>query len=305
MWRRGEAARGRRRQGIKPHKGGPRRARHGGRGSRPAAGAAAAAVLWEAAGDAVAWTASMREHAAWTEASRGWAYRIESDESIKRAARECGDAIDARDVVLDEDMMARAIETLRRAVPTLERAAESFGRSTGLHREAEDGQNRAADAYRRAYLQWRAEAAGRSAKEMNRHAQTAAKLMSGMLGGSKELECEAARMERHAAAISKAGRHSQGRNMDELSSIQADLWDNALMARAESAELARRSAEIGRLTAEVRGMAEATAKRSAARAGREAARSRDGGPDMQEAAAAWKRAMEDAKRMEEGMSERR
>lgn len=75
--------------------------------------------------------------------------------------------------------------------------------------------------------------------------------------------------------------------MDEMSSIQADMWDNALMARAESAEVARQSAEIERLAAEVRGMAEAMARRSAARAEREAAaaavvRGRDGGRDAQE-----------------------
>ena len=93
-------------------------------------------------------------------------------------------------------------------------------------------------------------------------------------------------MEKHAAAISKAGRRRQDRDMDEMSSIQADMWDNALMARAESAEVARQSAEIERLAAEVRGMAEAMARRSAARAEREAAaavvRGRDGGRDAQE-----------------------
>lgn len=79
----------------------------------------------------------MREHAARMAIARAWAGGIEAGESMKRAARGCGNAIDARDVVLDEDMMARAIAALRRAVPMLERAAESSGQSTGIHREAE------------------------------------------------------------------------------------------------------------------------------------------------------------------------
>lgn len=303
---RGRLGRGAPRLEIELHKGAAPRPRSMGGGSRPAAPpppSTAAAALWEAAGDALAWTASMRGHAAWTEGARGWEDRIEADEAVKEAALECGDAIDAKDGV-DGDAMARALGTMGRVRSTLARAAEAFGRSSRLHRESEAGQAGAALAYARAGLPMRAEAADRRAAESHRHAQAAARLATGALGGAKALARNAGRMEARTAALSESAWRKRVGDLDELSLIQADMWDDARQAGAQSAEMARRSEDAGRLAAEVQRMAGDAAERSSARAEDEAAGSRGGDPGMQDAAEAWRSAAAEAKRTAEEMQDR-
>ena len=258
---------------------------------------AAAAAMWRAAADAMAWTASMCDHAAWTERQRGWADKSEADEALKRAAGECGDAIDAGGGV-DADAAARAVGALRIAADAAARAAGAFGRSSGRHREAESEQNLAAAAYERAADRRSGGAVRERAAQSDAHAQDAERLASDARGAARALARNAGRLEACAAAWPTFGRKRVG-DHDELASMQADMHDDARQACPHSAAMERRAADAGRLAAEVRGMAAAAAGQSAAKAEEVASKRGLRGTRVKRAAAAWKRAAAAASRLAE------
>lgn len=251
-------------------------------------------AVWEAAADAMAWAAARYDRAAWTERKAGWADRAAADESARAAAASCGDAIDAEGGT-DEGAMRQAAEDLRQAGTPMARAVIAFEESSRLHRAAEGWQDMAAEAYKKASRPRRSEAVYEHAEESHRQAQAAARLSSGARACTRTLAQAAGRLEKRMAAAPRPSGDERARaaEYDALSSMQADLWDDARQACMQSAGMEKRSEERARLAAEVERLAEAAAKRSAARAEDEMERG-TGGPRVQEAVSAWKEAEAEA-----------
>ena len=250
-------------------------------------------AAWEAAADAMAWAAAMYDHAAWTERAGGWADRSAADVAARGAAISCGDAIDAEDGGTDGDAMKRVAEELRQASAKLADAAVAFEQSSRLHRAAEDWQDRAAAAYKKASRPRRSEAVYRHAEESHSGAQAAARLSSGARAGTRTLVLAAGRLEKRVSAVPPRPTGDDRRRTaeyDALSSMQADLWDDARQACMQSAGMEKRSDERVRLAAEVERLAEDAAQGSAARADEVLAGGTGGGPHVQEAASARREA---------------
>ena len=261
----------------------------GGRGPREAKPAAAA--LWEAAGDAMAWEASMRDHSAWMERSRGWAARAEAHDAVGRAAEGLGRAIDAQGRV-DADAMWRMVGMLRDAAHAWERVGEAFRRSRKLSRAGAKKQGRAARAYMRAAnREYGAVALDRSVHLYN-YAIAASELSISAFEGSIALMQDAVKIAESEDRWSAAG-YIWDIEHDAPSSVKAGAREDAMQARALSAAMKERVKRTARLAAEMQKLAEAAAKRSAARA--EAA-NRQADPGAQKAASAWKKAMAAANR---------
>ena len=251
-------------------------------------------AVWEAAADAMAWAAARYDRTAWTERKTGWADRAAADESARAAAESCGDAIDAEGGT-DEGAMRQAAEDLRQAGTPMARAVIAFEESSRLHRAAEGWQDMAAEAYKKASRPRRSEAVYEHAEESHRQAQAAARLSSGARARTRTLAQAAGRLEKRMAAAPRplGDERARAAEYDALSSMQADLWDDARQACMQSAGMEKRSEERARLAAEVERLAEAAAKRSAARAEDEMERG-TGGPRVQEAVSAWKEAEAEA-----------
>ena len=261
--------------------------------------AAEADAVWEAAADAMAWAAAMYDRAAWTERRTGWADRSAADESARDAAASCGDAIDAEGGT-DEGAIKQVAEDLRQAGTPLARAVIAFEESSRLHKAAEGWQDMAAAAYKKASRPRRSEAVYEHAEESHRQAQAAARLSSAARAGTRTLALAAGKLEKRMAAAPRPpveeedDRRRASADHEMLSSLQADLWDDARQACMQSAGMEKRSEERVRLAAEVERLAEAAAKRSAARAEDVLAGGTGGGPRVQEAVSAWKEAEAEA-----------
>ena len=245
-----------------------------------------AAAVWEAAGDAMAWAASMHDHSAWTERSMGWAARAEAHDAVGRAAEGLGRAIDGQGRV-DADAMGQMAGMLRHAADAWGRAADAFVRTRKLSEAGAKKEWRAARAYMRAANQeYRVGALERTIHLYN-YALAAAELATGAFRGSIALLKDAAKVADGADRWSAAG-YTWDIECDAPSSLKAGAREDARRAGARSAAMGGRAKRTARLVAEMQKMAEAAARRSAARA--EAAHMQ-ADLDVQKAAAAWKRAM--------------
>lgn len=259
------------------------------------AGSAAAALLWEAAADAMAWTAAIHDHAAWVEARKAWAARAESDDAMKRAAEAGRRVADARGTV-DVASLRQVGDAMGRAADLQARASKAFARSSRLGRAVWVEQRRASRAYRRAGDAAYSATVSERAAQSRKHARNTSRLAASALDGSESLARDAGRL---AAAASECASPEiawpGGRT--ELSLIQADMWENARQARAESAAVLRKMDAMGPAMVRLRRITASAAELSATKA-TEAARGQDG-PDVQRAAAAWRKAASRAHKAEE------
>lgn len=247
-----------------------------------------AAVLWEAAADAMSWTAAIRDHASLTECRKGWAARVEFGDAMKGAAEKCGRIVDGQGMV-DTASIGLAGDAMKRAADPLVRASRAFARSSRLDKAAAAELHRASKAYGRAVdPEYAATVAERAARSRD-HALSSAGMAKISLGRAKSLVRDAAKL---AAAAAKRPPPWPARRSDltEMSSLQAYMWEDAKRDRLESAVVLGRMDEGVQATARIRQLTARAAEMSAARAAAAAARGR-GRPDVEDASAAWRRAV--------------
>ena len=256
-------------------------------------GSGAAAVLWDAAAVAMVWAASIRDHAAWVEVKGAWATMAEAVDAMRAGAEECGRAVDAQGKV-DAAALGRAGESMKRAGGIIERAADAFGRSSELCEAAGAGQKRAGEAHARASNVSNGADARRMAARSYKRADSTAKMAAKVRAIAGGLAREAGGMAAEAASDHEgSGRRMRRGERSGLAAVQADLWEDTRDMRANSAEMLRQSSEAVKVAARIRAVAGMAAERLA---GRAAMACRDGAPDAQEAAAAWRGAVADANR---------
>lgn len=255
-----------------------------------------ASALWEAAADAMSWTAAVREHAGWLESKKGWAAKAESDDAVRRAAEECGRIVDGRGA-MDAASIEGAGGAIRLAAGPLVRASKAFARSSRLGEAAGAELRRASRAYGRAGDHEYAATVAERAAGSRDHARTVAMMASTMLGRARWLARDATRL-----ADGAAGRPSPGPVLHAvraaLSSLQVGMREDARQARAESVAMAGKMEDGVQATAKMRRVTARAAELSAERAAAAAARGR-GRPDVEEAAAAWRRAVAKAHGVED------
>ena len=275
---------------IERHKGAAYGPQGMGDGERPDA----AAILWNAAADAMAWAAFIREHASWAELRGAWAAKSEAVDAMRIGTEECGRIVDAQGTV-DAAAVGRASEAMRHAAATVGRAGEAFGRSSDLCMAAGAGQRRAGEAYALASNpECGADMCGMAARSYNRSVG-AAEMAANARGIAAGLAQEAGEMDSLAASWKESGRAWRG-DRGGLAAVQADMWEDAKEMRANAAEMQRSAERAEQATARMRAVAAREAERSASLA---AAAVRAGaGPGAQEAEAAWRRAMAEAHRAE-------
>ena len=273
------------------HKGGMRPpARMG--DSRPDA----AAFVWKAAGDARAWASTIREHTAWDASAQGWSAKAESEDALGRAAEAVTEAAKAQGAA-GAEAMGRAAGEMRRAVDMMQRASRSFGRSSRFNGAAARQLRLAARAYKRAAARRHAsDVAGRLAM-VEEYAKTAALQASEMDSSAESLAPYADALEVGAAGLRDGwvgGEAPTAAAAAGMDSSQADALAATGQVRRDSLEMAERAREGVQMTETLRGLTGKAAEQSAAGT----ARARED-PGAQDAAAAWKRAMESAARAAE------
>lgn len=267
----------------------------GGLGRAGDAAPVAVAAIWRAAADALAWTASMRDHTARTERRKAWAARSEAAAAMGRVAEECAAAIDADGGADAAAAMSRAVETERGAAAQMRLAAEAFRRSSRHHSGAKADQDQAAQAYERAAEHRRSRTMGERAERSQANVLRAGEMASGARAAAKALARNAGRLEAIAAALPRRG-HRQAEDGDELASLRADMLDDAGRASRQSSAMEKQAVDAERLAAEVRGLAAAAAEHSmtiAAVASEQGLRD----PQAKEAAAALRGAAASAGRL--------
>ena len=253
------------------------------------AGQAAGTAVWKAAADAMAWTASMRDHMAWTERRRGWEAKSKADMSMNRAAAECGEAIGAKGGGFDAAAMARAVEATRGAASAMSDAAKAFGLSSRHHMAAKSDQDLAAQAYERAmHYDRRRTMDGRAARSQE-NAQGTGEMASGARNAAKSLVRNAGVLEARAKQWAANRRRRAVSDLDDLASFHADMLDDARRACQESEAMGGLAADAELLAAEVRGLAASEAEYSTARAA-EALEDAPLKPDAKEAVQALNKA---------------
>ena len=256
-----------------------------------------AAVLWEAAADAMSWTAAMRAHDSLAECRKGWAARVEFGDAMKGAAEKCGRIVDGRGMV-DTASIGLAGDAMRRAADPLVRASRAFARSSRLDKAAGAELDRASRAYGRAEDPEYAAAVAERAARSRDHALSSAGMAKTSLDRAESLVRDAAKLAAAAAAKQPPPGPARRSDLTEMSSLQADMWEGAKQDRLESAVALGRMDEAVQATARIRQLTARAAEMSAARAAAAAARGR-GSPDVERAAAAWRRAVAKAHGVED------
>lgn len=253
-------------------------------------------VLWEAAGDAMMWKAMMHEHAAMAWRRKAWAAEAKSNALMGRAARKCGRAVDAHGR-MDTDAVMRVIPTMKRAARLRVRASRALAQSSDLCEASGSEQKMASEAFMRSTDPEHAVAVYKVAVGAYEHAVEGARGANRAIDGARNILENANRLADGAIRTLVKGGGEPG-NGDELSSIQADMREHAGRAQQASAAARRRLNKEGKTVARLRRLAAAASKASsaAAEAAAEAAKAdgRRGGPGVQEAEAAWRRAAAEA-----------
>lgn len=260
-------------------------------GARPGA----AATLWEAAANARAWAASMRSLASCKRAERAWAARAKADGAIKRASEETGRVTRAPDRI-DMGSMGRAAEATKRAVALMGRAAAAFGRSSRHARAASAEMRRAALAYERAGDRKNAKMMRTWMEKSREQAQATDRWAARSDDDAKELGRGYDKLAATASMLTAIGCEWDG-DRGSLDMAQSDMWEDAKEEHAESAAKARIARKSVRISARAVNVTAAIAEKSAVEATAVAARE-PAGPDVQEAADAWRRAMASANRVD-------
>lgn len=260
--------------------------------------AAAAALLWKAAGDAMAWKASIREHAARTERRKAWETKAEADDVMRRMAAACGRAADAQGR-MDPEVLWQVAAAMREAGEILARASKSFTLASELHEKAGAGQKRASKACKLAADPARTADMQKWAASSYVHARTAANRAAEALGGAGKFAQHARRSE-DAARRASADGGLRVDDMGALSSIQAEVWESARQERIESAAMKERTGEEERVAAEARRLSAEIARQSAASAARVAAEYGRDDPGVERAVSAWRKAVSAANRVDAG-----
>lgn len=254
----------------------------------------AAATLWAAAANARAWAGSMHTHAAHKRFQKAWAAYAKAASAMKRSTEERGRIIRDPDR-MDTDSMARAADGMKQGMAAMGRAADAFRRSSRLARAAAAEMRRAALAYERAGDQKNAGVMRTWAAKSREHALLADEWVERASDEAKMMKRGHDTLAASAAKWSAIGCKWDGdrRSMDLA---QADSWENVKEASAWSAEKARRSKDAVEVAARAVNLTAALAEKSAAAAA--AAAREPAGPDVQEAADAWRRAMASANRVD-------
>lgn len=260
----------------------------------------AAATVWEAAANARAWAGSMHAHAACTERRMAWAAKAKADDAMKRMAGAYAHATNTQGKI-GADTMRLAADTMRQAASAMETAAEAFGRSSKLAGAAAKDLKRAARAYGRAGDEKNAgmmrEWAARSRKDALGSDKRAART-----GAEAGLLTRSAGRLAAVVALWSAGEYALGGDRDAMALSLSNLWEDAKEERMESAATAMRAEEAERLAAAAKRLTATAAEQSAAAAGAACKRPE---PDVQEAAAAWRKAMAAANRAKAATSKAR
>ena len=247
----------------------------------------------------MAWKASIRDHAAQAERTRAWAAEAEADDAMGRVADACGRAVDAQGR-LDTESLGRVVATMREASEVRDRASQALARSSSLHKKTGAGLKRASMAYKRAAdPKYAAEVRDRAARAYE-HARTLADLAANVRREARNLVRNADMLEAGAAKWSSAGGGALAGGGGALPSIVADMREHAGQARAGSNEIGEKLERAERAAAKVRKMSAEMAMRSAAGAAKAVPECGDGGPDVQRAAAAWRKATAAASRADAG-----
>lgn len=255
-----------------------------------------AAALWEAAADAMAWTAAVREHASWTVYRKAWVAKAESDGAMKRMAEECGRAVD-RHGAIDPASTVRVRNAMKRAADPLVRASKAFALSSRLDEAAGADLRRAHKAYGLAGDPEYAAIVHDRAAGSYKHALDTARLAESVICTAESLMGDAVKLANGAArwqSLDLAWQASRA----PLSALQADMWEDAKQARAESAAMLGKADEGVQATAKMRRLTARAAEMSASKAAAAAARGQ-GRPDVERAAAEWRRAVAKAHRVED------
>ena len=261
---------------------------------------APAAVLWKAAGDAIAWKASIRNHVARKDRIRAFEAKAEADEAMRRAAEACVRAVDA-DGRLDTEALGRVTATMREAGEIQSRASKVLARSSRLHRKASAGLKRASVAYKRAVDPKYAAEVRDLAARLNAYALAMAGRAADMRRDARKLVRDAGRAGACMAEWTSAGGDRLAGDADAMSSFGAAMRELARPAGAESNGITEEMKQAEREASEVRKMsAEMAVQSSASAANVRPECGGRGGPDVQRAEAAWRKALAAAKRADAG-----
>lgn len=268
------------------------------KGARPAASSSAdgdsapAAVLWKAAADAMAWRASIRDHAARRERKKARAAMAEADGELSRAAEACGRVVDAQDRV-DTEALGRAMAATKVAAEMLSLAFKALARSSRLHRKAGAGLKRASKAYGRAADPKRVADVRKRAARAYADGRVSAGIAASVRRDAKTIARDAGRVEACMAEWASAAGGEDARP-----SVGAEMRKLARPMGTESDGIEENLEEAVRTAAEVRKVFAESARRSAAGAAKAVSEQGDdsGGPDVQRAEAAWRKALAAANR---------
>ena len=269
-----------------------------GRANRASSASAAAASMsasetWKAGGDAWLWSASMHGHAAWREYRKACESNVEADDAMGMVAAAGGRVVDAHGMV-DAAAMVRVADAMLRASEMFDRVARSFMRSSRLNEAAAADKDRAAALYERAGSARHAALARTRSGKSRKDAAVAARTSAMAKEGAAALAEDAGRMRASAEKLAGSGKRNKwGGDGAELALAHAVMRNHTKRERVRSAEMLERAVDIERASARVQDMAAAVARRAA-----EATVHRRGDPSVQEALAAWRKAMAAANRAE-------
>ena len=252
-----------------------------------------ASDVWNAAGDAWTWAASIRENAAWTEYRRGCEANADADDALGLVSAAGGRVVDG-DGMVDVAAMRRAADAMGKASASFKAVSGAFGRSARLCEEAAADEDRAAAMYDRGGSAKHAARSRDRAAKSRRHAENAARVSRDSGNGERALAEDSAKMS--AAAVKWAadkGRRWRG-DRAELAGAYRTMQRDSLRERVRSAEMLAHAADTERLSKRVRDMAADAARHMA----EIAADGSDGSPGVQEAMSAWRVAVAAANRAE-------
>lgn len=257
--------------------------------------AGATAVLWAAAGDAMAWKASIREHAARRE-------RKKARDSVAESYGELGRVVDAYEQAADgrgradTEVLGRALSTTRVAAEMQSLASKALARSSRLHRKAGAGLKRASMAYKRAAEPRRAADMRERAARAYANARASAGIAARVRRDARGIMQSADRMDAGEAEWPPAGGGGMAGDAGVPSPAAADMRESAGRAHTGSNGTEKKLEDAVRAAAEMRKVSAEAARRSAENAAKAVAECVGGGPDMQRAVDAWAKAMAAANR---------
>ena len=251
-----------------------------------------AAMLWDAAADAMLWEASIHEHAANVQSRKAWAASAKADSMMCEAADECGRAAGAPDR-MDVVAVWRAIDAIRRAARQLVRVSKAFMLSSDLFEAAGAEQRQASNAFARSTVISHAAPTYAMSVESNERALAEAKRSKIAIEKATDILGSAGRLAEGAARTGDGRAGDAGRKA--MSSVRAALLEDARRSSLLAKAVRGRTRKAERTAARVLRLAATAAGKSAEAATAVMARGA-GGQGVKEAEAAWRRAAESAEK---------